>query len=235
MGRRTPPPLPPPEGEGEREHSLHSANASRCSACQPSVGQSGTFRPLTIPSTRWAECSRLSSAVTVSRGSTRSNSRSFRPQTRCSRNAIGKGGASGDGAPTFAELVRRYSEPHRKYHTLQHLEECISCFEASSHLAQWPAEVEAALWFHDAIYDLGRTDNEEQSGNWAHAALSSAGVPDDAAARVETLVRATKHTSLPASQDEQLLVDIDLSILGADEQRFGEYEVQIRDEYSIVA
>ena len=144
-------------------------------------------------------------------------------------------GASGDGAPTFAELVHRYSEPHRKYHTLQHLEECISCLEASSHLAQRPAEVEAALWFHDAIYDLGRTDNEEQSGNWAHAALSSAGVPDDAAARVETLVRATKHTSLPASQDEQLLVDIDLSILGADEQRFGEYEVQIRDEYSIVA
>jgi predicted metal-dependent HD superfamily phosphohydrolase len=144
-------------------------------------------------------------------------------------------GASGDGTPTFADLVARYSEPHRKYHTLQHLEECISSLEASSHLAARPTEVEAALWFHDAIYDLGRTDNEEQSGKWARAALLSAGVPGDAAARVETLVLATKHSSLPASQDEQLLVDIDLSILGADEQRFAEYEIQIRDEYSFVA
>ena len=60
-------------------------------------------------------------------------------------------------------------------------------------------------------------------------------MPDDVAARVAELVLATKHTSLPASQDEQLLVDIDLSILGAGEHRFAEYEVQIRDEYSIVA
>jgi len=144
-------------------------------------------------------------------------------------------GASGNEAPTFAELVRRYCEPHRKYHTLQHLEECISWFEAASHLAERPVEVEAALWFHDAIYDLGQADNEEQSAKWARAVLSSAGVSDDVAARVEKLVLATKHTSLPAAQDERLLVDIDLSILGADEQRFAEYELQICDEYSFVA
>ena len=144
-------------------------------------------------------------------------------------------GASGDGAPTFAELVTRYSEPHRKYHTFQHLEECIRWFEASSHLATRPPEVQAALWFHDAIYNLGQADNEEQSAKWARAVLSSAGVPDDVAARVAELVLATKHTSLPRSQDERLLVDIDLSILGAGEHRFAEYEVQIRDEYSIVA
>ncbi len=145
-------------------------------------------------------------------------------------------GASGDGAMTFAELVARYSEPHRKYHTLEHLQECIGCFEAVSDLAERPAEVEAALWFHDAIYNLGQADNEEQSATWARLALSSAGVPDDVAARVEKLVLATKHTAtMPASQDEQLLVDIDLSILGAGEDRFAQYEVQIRGEYSFVA
>jgi predicted metal-dependent HD superfamily phosphohydrolase len=108
-------------------------------------------------------------------------------------------GASGDGAMTFAELVRHYSEPHRRYHNLQHLDECIRWFEASSHLAGRPAEVEAALWFHDAIYNLGQADNEEQSANWAETALSSAGVPDDSVARVAQLVLATKHTSLPGS------------------------------------
>jgi predicted metal-dependent HD superfamily phosphohydrolase len=143
-------------------------------------------------------------------------------------------GASGDGATTFAQLVERYAEPHRRYHTLRHLNECIDWFEGASHLAQRPAEVEAALWFHDAIYDLGQTGNEEQSARWARAALSSAGVPDDAAARVEKLVLTTKHTASPVSQDGQLLGDIDLSILGAAEPRFTEYEVQIRDEYSFV-
>jgi predicted metal-dependent HD superfamily phosphohydrolase len=83
-------------------------------------------------------------------------------------------------------------------------------------------------------WGLGASGDDE-SGQWAHAALSSAGVPDDAAARVEKLVLATKHASLPGSKDEQLLVDIDLSILGADERRFAQYEVQIRDEYSFVA
>ena len=144
-------------------------------------------------------------------------------------------GASGDGATTFAELVERYVEPHRKYHTLQHLDECVGWFQAASQLAARPAEVEAALWFHDAIYNLGQADNEAQSAKWAQVALSSAGVPDDAVARVSELVLATRHASLPGSQDEQLLVDIDLSILGADERRFAQYEVQIRDEYRFVA
>ncbi|HXD41440.1 MAG TPA: N-methyl-D-aspartate receptor NMDAR2C subunit [Ramlibacter sp.] len=144
-------------------------------------------------------------------------------------------GASGDGTATFAELLARYREPHRKYHTLGHLEECIGWFEAASHLAGRPAEVEAALWFHDGVYDLGQPGNEERSADWAHAALAAAGVPGDVAGRVAKLVLATKHTSVPASQDEQLLVDIDLSILGADEQRFAQYEAQIADEYSFVA
>ena len=81
-------------------------------------------------------------------------------------------GASGDGATTFDELVARYSESHRKYHTVQHLDEFIGWFEAASHLAERPAEVEAALWFHDAIYNLGQAENEERSANWAIASIA---------------------------------------------------------------
>jgi predicted metal-dependent HD superfamily phosphohydrolase len=51
----------------------------------------------------------------------------------------------------FDELVARYSEPHRKYHTLQHLAECLAHFEAVRHLAEHPGEIEIALWFHDGI------------------------------------------------------------------------------------
>jgi predicted metal-dependent HD superfamily phosphohydrolase len=143
-------------------------------------------------------------------------------------------GAAADGTATFARLVAYYSEPERKYHSLQHLHECIACFESASHLAIRPAEVEAALWFHDAIYRPGAADNEQQSANWAKAALDAAEVPDDAVIRVTQLVLATRHVTTPTSPDGQLIADIDLSILAASEARFAEYEVQIRDEYSVV-
>jgi predicted metal-dependent HD superfamily phosphohydrolase len=77
----------------------------------------------------------------------------------------------------FDELVARYSEPHRKYHTLQHLAECLAHVEAVGHLAEQPGEVEIALWFHDGIYDTQGHDNERQSADWARAVLEGHGAP----------------------------------------------------------
>ena len=142
--------------------------------------------------------------------------------------------ASAGGDALYEEVVAHYSEGHRHYHSLQHLVECIRWLEAASALAQHPAEVEAALWFHDVICEPGRHDNEERSAWWARAALQGAGVPQESAVRVEHLVLATKHTAAPVSGDAQLLVDIDLAILGAEEPRFAEYEQQIRQEYASV-
>jgi predicted metal-dependent HD superfamily phosphohydrolase len=132
------------------------------------------------------------------------------------------------------ELQRRYGEPQRHYHTLQHLGECLSAFDAARGLAEHPDEVELALWFHDAIYDIKGHENEQRSADWARAALTDAGVAAEAAQRVHALVMATRHTAVPSGRDEQLLVDIDLSILGAERGRFDEYEQQIRKEYAYV-
>lgn len=143
-------------------------------------------------------------------------------------------GAAGDGNALADALMARYSEPWRKYHTLQHLNECLAHFASATHIAKHPAEVEAALWFHDAVYELRAGDNEEQSALWARAALLEAGVLSDAAERVARLVLATRHQAVPTQPDEQLLVDIDLSILGATVRRFQEYEDQVRAEYSFV-
>jgi predicted metal-dependent HD superfamily phosphohydrolase len=134
----------------------------------------------------------------------------------------------------FQSLLARYGEPHRKYHTLQHLAECLSAFEQVSSLATHPAEVEIALWFHDAIYDVKRSDNEERSASWAATGLAAGGAPAAVAQRVSALVLITKHTATPVTPDEQMLGDIDLGILGASEQRFAEYERQIREEYAFV-
>lgn len=140
-------------------------------------------------------------------------------------------GAAGDGEPLHRALLERYGEPRRKYHTLQHLSECLAAFDAVATLPPHPAEVEAALWFHDAIYEVKRSDNEERSAQWARSALLAGGARAESAELVHGLVMVTKHTAMPATPDEQVLVDIDLGILGAPASRFAEYERQIREEY----
>jgi predicted metal-dependent HD superfamily phosphohydrolase len=132
------------------------------------------------------------------------------------------------------ELLGRYSEPHRAYHTLQHLDECFAALEPARHLAERLAEAELALWFHDAIYDPRAGDNEERSARWAEQALLAAGVASEISERVGALVLATRHDAVPEGRDARLLVDVDLAILGASEPRFAEYERQVRDEYAWV-
>jgi predicted metal-dependent HD superfamily phosphohydrolase len=132
------------------------------------------------------------------------------------------------------ELVARYSEPHRFYHTLQHLRECFSALAPASHLAKRLASVQLALWFHDAFYETHAHDNEERSARWAEESLVAGGAGADTAARVRELVLATRHDAVPEGEDAKLLVDVDLSILGAAEPRFAEYERQVRQEYGWV-
>lgn len=133
------------------------------------------------------------------------------------------------------QLVAAYSEPHRRYHTLQHLRECLAHFEVAGSLAQRPAEVELALWFHDAVYDATRADNEARSAAWARAAVLAAGCDAPVADRVAALVLATKdHVPPDDLPDAALLLDIDLSILGTSYARFDEYGRQIRAEYAHV-
>ena len=110
----------------------------------------------------------------------------------------------------------------------------MAALESVTAMAPHPAEVEMALWFHDSVYDTKRSDNEARSAAWAKKALSAAGASTESLRLVEDLILVTKHDALPQTPDEQVLVDIDLSILGAAEQRFAEFERQVREEYSFV-
>lgn len=132
------------------------------------------------------------------------------------------------------KLLAAWSEPQRHYHTLQHLRECLAHFEATQELAPHPGEVGLALWFHDAVYDPGRHDNEQRSADWARECVLQAGGVRAAADRVHALVMATRHDAAPQDADARLLVDIDLAILGAPRERFDEYERQVGLEYAHV-
>lgn len=134
-------------------------------------------------------------------------------------------------APVFDSLMRAYSEPHRHYHTVRHLQECFSKLEELQTDAVHIGEIELALWFHDAIYNVKRHDNEEQSAEWAVSCLRQANAPDAITQHVRSLILATRHHAPTTDTDASVLLDVDLSILGASPERFQEYEQQIRDEY----
>jgi predicted metal-dependent HD superfamily phosphohydrolase len=143
-------------------------------------------------------------------------------------------GAQGSGASIFAQLAAGYAEPGRAYHTAEHIRDCLAELDLSRDLAQYPDQVEAALWFHDAVYRPGASDNEDQSAELARTALSMGAVPHEVADRTAALVLATRHAGVPNSPDEQLICDIDLSILGREPGIFDAFERQIRREYAWV-
>jgi predicted metal-dependent HD superfamily phosphohydrolase len=145
--------------------------------------------------------------------------------------ALGGGGNPDD---VIFDIQNRYAEPHRKYHTIQHLEECLDTFQQVKALAQHPAAVEMALLFHDVIYDVHRHDNEFESAELADRWLTKGSVKREVIDRIKSLILVTQHSNVPQDADECLLVDIDLAILGADAERFWEYDQQIRQEYAFV-
>ena len=131
----------------------------------------------------------------------------------------------------FAALLARYREPHRAYHTEQHLRECLDWLDQLRALARDPAALELAIWYHDAIYRPRRSDNEQASADLATANLRAAGASGTLIAAVSDLIMATTHQATPPPGDAALLADIDLAILGAPAPRYAEYEAQIRAEY----
>jgi predicted metal-dependent HD superfamily phosphohydrolase len=133
------------------------------------------------------------------------------------------------------DLQKAYQQPHRKYHTFQHINESLQLFDHYHHLAEQPLAVEFALWFHDTVYQPQESDNEQQSAIWATNILKQGQVSTILTQQIYDLIMATAHQQPAKTNDEKLLVDIDLAILAASPTRFAEYQQQIRAEYAWVA
>jgi predicted metal-dependent HD superfamily phosphohydrolase len=134
----------------------------------------------------------------------------------------------------FVELVARYREPHRHYHTLGHIGACLVWLDWFSGSATRPEEVELALWFHDAVYGLGATANEHHSAELARERLTTLGVRREAVDRIVAHIEATaRHEA--SGGDAGLVVDLDLTVLGARRRDFDVFEQHIRLEYAHVA
>jgi predicted metal-dependent HD superfamily phosphohydrolase len=144
-------------------------------------------------------------------------------------------GATGDPQPLADALLAAWTEPDRRYHDLEHLRDCLAELDGAPADGADRDRVEAALWFHDAIYDPRAGDNEARSAEWARRALAELGVPSVAADDVARLVMLTRHTDPTPDPSGRLLCDIDLAILGHEPEAFDVYDRRIREEYAWVS
>jgi predicted metal-dependent HD superfamily phosphohydrolase len=133
----------------------------------------------------------------------------------------------------FKTLYRSYSENYRKYHTMDHLQECFEFYDSLPDLPGKSALTEMAIWFHDSVYYIGSDKNEEASANWAKYLLMDIGVFEELATKISNIILAD-HNSKIIDIEQQMLADIDLWILASPPQRFLEYERKIRKEYKSI-
>jgi predicted metal-dependent HD superfamily phosphohydrolase len=128
----------------------------------------------------------------------------------------------------------RYAEPHRFYHTIKHLQQVLRLAERHQHQLIDSQSVILALFYHDAIYNPYRSDNEPQSAALARQSLAQ-WLPEPRLARIEQLILATKGHALPDNDpDLAALLTFDLAILAAPPQDYVDYSVNIRKEYQHV-
>lgn len=123
-------------------------------------------------------------------------------------------------------VLRAYDHPSRAYHNLEHLEEVLEWTDRLPLPQEERDRLARALFYHDAIYDSHRSDNEQASADWA---LQDLGQPD-----LVPLILDTRHAAAPQSSLGEWMVDVDLAILGADPRRFDRYNADVRKEYQWV-
>ncbi|HTJ38340.1 MAG TPA: metal-dependent phosphohydrolase [Dactylosporangium sp.] len=133
------------------------------------------------------------------------------------------------------DLLARWSEPHRRYHTLQHLSLMLGVIDAHAGLADDADAVRLAAWFHDAVYEVFAPDNEARSAELALTALGSLGFAPERVAEVARLVRLTAgHAVEPGDRNGALLADADLAVLAGDPPDYARYAAAVREEYAAV-
>jgi predicted metal-dependent HD superfamily phosphohydrolase len=129
-----------------------------------------------------------------------------------------------------AHLLKAYSERHRHYHTVEHLEACLAHLDEHWGEAARPELIEIALWFHDAVYRPMSKTNEADSAALARRFL--AGQMDEARIEwVETAIQLTQNHGETDDPDTKLLLDIDLAILGAPPHVYETYVGHVRREF----
>ena len=147
------------------------------------------------------------------------------------------------------DLLERYEQPHRKYHTSVHLSEMLTALKTlyKRHHTATPRAVLLAAWFHDAVYEANPGDDEAASADLARTALtplaSTGSLTNREVTAIAHLIELTashqladgieEYTSGALTRaDAAFFLDADLAILAADSPRYTRYVAGVRAEYA---
>jgi predicted metal-dependent HD superfamily phosphohydrolase len=138
-----------------------------------------------------------------------------------------------------SRLIAIYSGGDRHYHDLHHIRTLLALADEHAREISDGEAIEAAIWFHDAVYDTRKADNEGQSAELATELLGAVAASE----RLEFIagmIRASANhcvpvsMQVPAADDCALFLDMDLAILGSPAAEFAAYERAVRREYDWV-
>lgn len=150
------------------------------------------------------------------------------------------------------DLLERYEQPHRKYHTSVHLSEMLTALKTlyKRHHTATPRAVLLAAWFHDAVYEANPGEDEAASADLARTALtplaSTGSLTNREVTAIAHLIELTashqladgieEYTSGALTRaDAAFFLDADLAILAADSPRYTRYVAGVRAEYAYYA
>lgn len=139
--------------------------------------------------------------------------------------------------PLGDAVIAAYTQKHRAYHNLRHIQELLDLLERAEHLVENKALLLWAIWYHDVVYQPQRKDNEAQSADWALRDMLAVGLSRNDAEKVHAWIVATLTHEVPAAHqciDVDILMDIDLAILASAPPEYIQYTKQIRQEYKWV-
>ncbi|MCJ1306501.1 hypothetical protein MMC25_000144 [Agyrium rufum] len=148
-------------------------------------------------------------------------------------------GASSSVASEWADIfIKRYTEPQRHYHTLDHIGAMVHCLEEYRELIHDEEAVRLAIFFHDIIYDPRRNDNEVASVKLFEEYAASIRLAEPMIGKVKGFIEQTITHTLPhgekgeGDEDLALFLDFDLEVLSRSREEYGKYATQIRSEYN---
>jgi len=131
------------------------------------------------------------------------------------------------------ELAKNYSGKKRFYHTLRHLENLLLQLNSvKEEIHNWDALL-FTLFYHDAIYNSLKADNEEKSAELAEKRMQQLAVPTETINRCKEQILATKSHNYSTDSDTNYFTDADLSVLGENWETYANYLGNVRKEYSI--
>ena len=138
---------------------------------------------------------------------------------------------------TFDKIVKFYNSSGRYYHNLSHIGNMLTEAEKFIAMVDDYDSIFFSIWFHDIIYNTKRSDNEEKSSEFAEEFLKNINYDVKKIEKVKNLILNTKnHSNIESDEDyyKKVFLDLDLLILGADDEIYRIYAESIRKEYSFV-